>query len=92
MSIYSNETESDAAIRQHNTEITDEIRVKILTEQLSEMHNRICNEEFRTKEECNAFLDIMMAIHNFNNIMVEKHTIRKKEYYDNNMSCNYTEV
>ena len=31
MSIYSNETEKEAAIRQNNSENEDEIRIKILT-------------------------------------------------------------
>ena len=92
MSIYSNETEKEVAIRQNNSENEDEIRIKILTEQLSAMHSRICNEEFRTREECNAFLSVMNVMDNFNTILTEKHTIRKKEYYNNNISCNYIEV
>ncbi len=89
MTKYLNETEHQAANRQNNTEIEDTIRLKILMEQFANLHSKICHEEFRTKEERNAFLDVIDTLNIADRIITKNYDNRKTEYYDNKISCNY---
>ena len=89
MTKYLNETEHQAANRQNNTEIEDTIRLKILMEQFANLHSKIYHEEFRTKEERNAFLDVIDTLNIADRIITKNYDNRKTEYYDNKISCNY---
>ena len=47
---------------QNEQEYEDQIRLKVIYEELANMHSRICKEEFRTREESREMLDIVQSV------------------------------
>ena len=89
MAAYTYETEAETIRRQDETECEDKSRLKVLTEHIGAFHSRICNEEFRTRKERDAALEVMDALRVLEKTMEEKYAIRKKNYYDQGCSCNF---
>lgn len=79
--------ESVVAIQQDSMEYKDEIRLRGYWCQLSNFYMHLYQEEFRTEEELDACYDAVQALSKLEKLMQEKHSIRKKKYYDNEISC-----
>lgn len=63
---------------QTEQEYEDLIRLKVIYENLANMHSRICKEDFRTREELNEMLDIVQAIIKLQTHFEENHEKRKE--------------
>lgn len=67
---------------QNKQEYEDLIRLKVIYEEIANMHSRICREEFRTREESNEMLDIVQAVIKLQTHFKENYEKRKEsEYY-----------
>ena len=74
---------------QRAREYQDLIRIKVCIEHISEFHSRICNEDFRTKDECKALTDILMDLNKLQSTLEENYKTRSESYYNYDMPCMY---
>ena len=63
---------------QTEQEYEDLIRLKVIYENLANIHSRICKEDFRTREELNEMLDIVQAVIKLQTHFEENHEKRKE--------------
>ena len=74
---------------QHDREQEDLIRLKVCIENISEFHSRICNENFRTKDECKALTDIVMDLNKLQSTLEQNYQTRNESYYNYDTPCMY---
>lgn len=78
--------------RQYDKEQEDLIRLKVCIENISEFHSRICNEDFRCKDECKELTDILLDLNRLASKFKKNYEIRKQNYYDYDLTCDYPDT
>ena len=76
---------------QNDQEYEDRIRLKIACENLFTLHSCVCKETFRTKDECQALTDVVIALNQLRGTFEQNHEKRKKQYYNDGYVCNHPE-
>lgn len=78
--------------RQSNKEQEDLIRLNVCIENLSGFHSRICNEDFRSKDECRELTNILLDLNRLASKLERNYEIRKQNYYDYDIPCEYPDT